>query len=249
MPNPLTEPIRTSADYLHVDVALKSLWQPFNDLVLEMDSFVPRPLTDYDTERHAQFDLFRKSNPNHSDESIAKFVDDLITLAASERVQFSDRFSNRFMSLYVMIAILSHALCEAAINAILAMGLAQIGSHDLFSALEKAEFKEKWRVGPKSFFPNYELNRGTAVFETLNHLTKRRNALVHNKIHLHVGERKVLEGSNFERLTFQDNVRWTRRFFSLPYDLSEQASAQWQFNGFPIFVLSDRSPIAKADAH
>ncbi len=247
MPNPIADPIQASADYLHIDAALKSLWHPFNNLVAEMDSFVPRPLTDYDTERRVQLDHFRRMNPAHSDESLAKFVDDQIAFAASERVQFSDRFSNQFMTQYVMVAILSHALCEAAINAILAMGLAQAGSHELFSVLEKADIKEKWRVGPKSISPCYELKPGTPIFETLNHLTKRRNALVHNKIHLHVGDKKILKGSNFERLTFQENVRWMRRFFSLPYDLSAQAGVQ--LKGFAFLVLHDRSPIAKADAH
>ena len=47
---------QASADYLHIDVALKSLWQPFNELVAEMDSFVPRPLSDYEDERRKMFE-------------------------------------------------------------------------------------------------------------------------------------------------------------------------------------------------
>lgn len=247
MSNSVAGPFRASADYMHIDVALKSLWQPFIDLVAEMDSFVPRPLADYDTERRAQFDQYRGLNPHLSDEFITKFVDEQIAFAASMKIQFSDQFSSRFMAQYVMVAVLSHALCEAAINAILAMGLAQAGSHDFFSIIEKADVKEKWRLGPKSFSPGYELKPDTAIFATLNHLIKRRNALVHNKINLHVGDKKLLEGSRFDSLTFQENERWMRRFFSLPYDLVEQANLQW--NNLSIFVLHDRSPITKADVH
>lgn len=247
MLNSFTESIQTSADHLHIDVALKSLWQPFNDLVAEMDSFIPRPLTDFATERQIQLDHFRRMNPNHPVESLTKLVDDRISLAASERVQFADSFSNRFMTQYVMVAFLSHALCEAVINAILAIGLTQAGAHDLFSVLEKADIKEKWRVGPKSFSPDYELKSDTAIFETLNHLTKQRNALVHYKVHLHVGDKKMLEGSKFERLSFQDDIRWMRRFFSLPYDLSTHANLQ--LRGLAIFALHGSSPIVKADAH
>jgi len=247
MSNSIAGPFRASADYMHIDVALKSLWQPFNDLVAEMDKFVPRSLADYDTVRRAQFDQYRRLNPHHSDEFITKFVDEQISFAASIKIQFSDQFSSRFMAQYVMVTILSHALCEAAINAILAMGLAQAGSHDFFSIIEKADVKEKWRVGPKSFFPSYELNPNTAIFETLNHLIKRRNALVHNKISLRVGDKELLEGSRFDSLTFQENVRWMRRFFSLPYDLVSQASMQWK--DLAIVVLHESSPIAKADAH
>ena len=123
MENPAATGFQTSADYLHIDVALKSLWPPFTEIVAEMDAFVPRPLTDYGEERHRQFENYRRLNPSKSDESLAKFVDDQIAFAASERVQFSDRFSDRFMTQYVLVALLSHALCEAAINAILAIGL------------------------------------------------------------------------------------------------------------------------------
>ena len=227
--------------------ALKSLWPPFTEIVAEMDAFVPRPLTDYGEERHRQFENYRRLNPSKSDESLAKFVDDQIAFAASERVQFSDRFSDRFMTQYVLVALLSHALCEAAINAILAIGLVQSNSHELFTILEKADVKEKWRVGPKSFFPGYELKPGTALFETLNHLAKRRNALVHNKVHLRVGDKTLLEGSKFERLTFQENVRWMRRFFSLPYDLCEQASNQ--LRNFAVSVLQGSDPIPRAESH
>jgi len=247
MADPTAAGFQASADYRYIDVALKSLWQPFNELVAEMDSFVPRPLSDYEDDRQKQFEHRRRLNPTLSDETIAKWVDDQITFATSERVKFSDRFSNRFMTQYVTVALLSHALCEAAINAILAIGLVKREAKELFSVLEKTEVKEKWRVGPKSFFPGYEFNPGTALFETLNHLTKRRNALVHNKIHLHIGGKRILEGSKFERLTFQENIRWMRRFFSLPYDLAAHAGNQ--LKDLFIFVLTDSAPIVMAAAH
>jgi len=247
MPDPTTDGFQASADYLHIDVALKSLWQPFNDLVAEMDSFAPRPLSDYEDDRRQKFDNYKRLNPTKSDAELTQWVDGEIAFAASERVQFSDRFSNRFMTQYVTVALLSHALCEAAINSILAIGLVKRESQELFSVLEAAPVKEKWRVGPKSFFPTYELNPGTALFETLNHLTKRRNALVHNKIHLHIGDKKILEGSKFERMTFQESTRWMRRFFSLPYDLA--AHARSQLKDPSIFVLSNSVPIVTAAAH
>lgn len=237
---------QTSADYLHIDVALKSLWQPFNELVVEMDSFVPRPLSDYEDNRQRKFEDLRRLNPTGSDEPLRELVDAQITVLASERFQFSDRFSNHFMTQYVMVALLSHALCEAAINAILAVGLVKHGSQELFSVLEKAEIKEKWRVGPKCFYPSYEFNPGTALFETLNHLTKRRNALVHNKIDLHIGGKKILEGSKFERLTFHENILWMRRFFSLPYDLTAHATTQL---GYLVSFSLSSAPIVTAAAH
>jgi hypothetical protein len=39
---------------------------------------------------------------------------------------------------------LSHALCEAAINAILALGLTQTNSQELFAGVEKKNIIYKW---------------------------------------------------------------------------------------------------------
>lgn len=237
----------TSADYFHLDVALKSLWPAFLDLIAEMDDFVPRPISDYAEERNRELQNMRSMNPTQSDESFANYVDKRITLAASEQVQFVERFSSRFMTQYVLVATISHALCEATINAVLALGLAHTNCQELFSVIEKADIKEKWRVAPKSFSPNYELSAGTALFETLKHLTSRRNTLVHNKIHVRDGESIIIKGSKFERLTFEENVRWMRRFFSLPYDLSEHATHQ--LKDYAIFILDRSDPIQRAEAH
>jgi hypothetical protein len=247
MPDSTAANCRASADYLHIDVALKSLWQPFNELVTEIDLFVPRPLSDYEAERQQNFKRLRGLNPAATHESLTKMVDDLITFAASEGVQFADHFTDRFMTQYVTVVLLSHALCEAAINSILAMGLVDRGSQELFPVMEKAEVKEKWRVGPKCFFPNYKFDPGIAMFETLSHLTKQRNALVHNKIHLQVGDKTLLEGSKFERRSFQENIRWMRRFFSLPYDLT--AHAMNQLKDLLTFIPLHSAPVVRAAEH
>jgi len=238
----------TSADYIHIDDALKALWHPFNDLVDEMDKFVPRPLSEYETQRREMFQEYKRLNPASSDESLAELVDEQITFSASEKIQFSDAFSKRFMTIYISVAFLSHALCEAGINAVLAIGLAEHGSAELFALLEKANIKEKWRVGPKSFDPTYELKGGTALSETLAYLTQRRNALVHYKVKLHVDGTKILDGSTFERTSFQESIQWTRRFFSLPYDLMRHACTQMRGSS-SWGILHDTSPIVTADEH
>jgi hypothetical protein len=236
-----------TADYLHLDAALKSLWTQFLKITEEMNAFVPRPLTDYEDERKSKLVHFQKLNPTHSVDSIEKFVNDLVSFNAQERVQFVNQFSDRFMGQYATVALISHALCEAVINAILAIGLAQSKSHELFSILEKVDVKEKWRIGPKTLRASYELKPSFALFETLSYLTKRRNALVHNKIHLRVSGKTVLEGSKFERLSFEENTRWMRRFFSLPYDLCDHASVQLSDLG--LVVLEGSSPIDRFEAH
>jgi hypothetical protein len=193
-----TEPLSSyehSADYTHIEIALKSLWQPFNELVAEMDSFAPRPLSDYDDQRNKEFERLRELGNEHlTDEQLRTFVNDQIDFSASEKIQFADRFSDIFMTRYVIVTMLSHALCEGVINAILAIGLVQRGTPELFSLLEPANLKEKWRIGPKSFSPNYELRPGAALFETLSHLARQRNALVHYKIDLRADGKTILGG-------------------------------------------------------
>lgn len=242
-----TESFSYSAHYAHIDAALKSLWQPFNILSAEMAAFVPRPLSDYEEQRRTEYERMRSMNQHLTDEQLRSFIDKQIELAASEKIQFSERFTDAFMTQYVVVAMLSHALCEVVINAILAIGLARRGSADLFSLLERADLKEKWRVGPKSLSSSYELPKGAALFETLSHLVRRRNSLVHYKIDLRVGDKTVLDGAKFERLTFQQNARWLRRFFSLPYDLAAHAAAQLKSEN--LLVLAGRSPIAVAEEH
>jgi hypothetical protein len=238
---------QSTADYFHLDAALKILWTQFLQITKEMDTFVPRPLTDYADEHKSKLEHFQTLNPTHSTESIEKVVSDSISLKAQEKIQFVDQFSERFMGQYVMAVLISHALCEGVINAILAIGLAQAKSPELFSIFEKVDVKEKWRTGPKMLRASYELKPGIALFETLSYLTKRRNALVHNKIHLRVGGKKVLEGSKFERTSFQENMHWMRRFFSVPYDLSDHASIQ--LSGLGLMVLEGSSPIDRFQGH
>lgn len=247
MESPEHKSFSSSADYIHLEIALKSFWPTFIELIDEMEKFTPKPLSYWDIERERLLQNYRNMNPGRPDESLAIFVNDEIQIRSLERVQFADKFSDRFMTLYVVITTLSHALCEAVINATLAIGLAKSNSQELFSIIQKADIKEKWRVGPKSFFPSYRLDTSTAIFETLNHLTSRRNALLHNKIHVHDGNKKIIEGSKFELLTFEENIQWMRRFFSLPYDLAEHARAN--LNAYSKAILFNSTPIIRSEVH
>lgn len=236
-----------TAEYEYINIALKARWQPFCALANEMETFVPRPISDFEDERDKQIAHYRQLNPTLSDESLTDFVDKQIAFTASEHVQFHNLFSDRFMAEYVMVTLLSHALCEAVINAILAIGLAHSNSEALFSLIERAEIKEKWCIAPKCLLESYELPRHTALFETLDRLTKQRNAFVHHKIQLHVNGKKIFEGSKLERQSFPDAVRWLKRYFSLPYDLANYARIK--LPGLPIMVLFESSPIKAAIVH
>jgi hypothetical protein len=101
---------------------------------------------------------------------------------------------------------LSHALCEAAINAILALGLTQINSQELFAGVEKKNIIYKWLDAPKILFLNYELPKGTALFGTLKYLTAQRNSFVHSKIQVNYGVEKNFKRSKMRHSVFQNEL-------------------------------------------
>ncbi len=234
-----------SSSYPFLDQALRSRWEIHRALELEMDSFVPRPASDYQPLRAAEVDRLRVLNPESPLQDLERLVDGYF---APEELQFCNQFDARHMSEYIIITVLAQALAEAMINTILAIGLANAGASELFSLLENAEFKQKWIVGPKAFCGDYSFPIGTAIHETLSILAKQRNSLVHNKVSLSVENDQVLKGSLFQRVGYIGERRWIKRFFSLPYDLMEFAA-----DALPDLPLSGllhkRSPILKASEH
>jgi hypothetical protein len=129
----------------------------------------------------------------------------------------------------------------------LAIGLSVCDAPELFALLERADLVEKWIAGPKSFHPAYNLPRGLPLCQTLQHLTRQRNSLVHYKIELEVDGKKTLEGSRLDRAPLKDQLVWITRFFSLPYDLV--LHARNQIPQLPINMLYDSNPIPRYKAH
>lgn len=236
-----------SADYTFIDVALKARWEPFCALESELHGFQPKTVEDFANRRASELARLKALNPDSSAESLLEIIDGQIRANAEPSMQIYLQFSDRVMSEYVTVAFLAHALAEATINAILAVGLATSGAAELFALLERADIKEKWTAGPKAFHPAYELQKGSALYQTLQHLTRQRNAFVHYKIDLEVGGEKKLDGSRLDRAPLGTQLQWVRRFFSLPYDLATHARAQIPHH--PGFILWDAGQIQRFAAH
>jgi hypothetical protein len=236
-----------TAEYTYIDEALRTRWNTFRTLEEEMAAFEPKPIDDFSLQRDREINRLRILNPDSPIEELMTFVDNQIQFISSPDWQFRERFDRRHMTEYVTVIMLSYALSEALINAVLAIGLANTESLELFPILEKAEFKQKWLVGPKSFVPNYKFPQGTGLHETISMLTRQRNALVHYKIELEVDGIKVLKGSDFKRNRYNEEQRWLRRYFSLPYDLAEFVHKS--IGKVPLMLLFDRKPIEADPAH
>ncbi|QGJ19106.1 MULTISPECIES: hypothetical protein [unclassified Polaromonas] len=236
-----------TVDYAFVETALKARWEPFSELETEFHSFVPKTIQDFAEYRNSELDRLKALNPDSPAEDLLKLIDGQIRAHANPEYQVFRRFTDRVMAEYVTIAFLSHALSESAINAILAIGLATSGTEELFSLLERAEIKEKWIAGPKAFHPSYTLPKNTALYQTLQKLTRQRNAFVHHKIEIEMEGKVKLEGSRLDRLPLSEQLSWMRRFLSLPYDLANHAGRE--IPSFPGLILYDSGPIQRFPPH
>ncbi len=236
-----------TADYVYIELALKSQWDNFETLSSEMKAFKPKVLEEFAGHRQSELVRLHALNPGSSDEELLVFIDGQIRAKVDPNFQFNMQFVDRVMALYVTVVFLSHALSEAAINAVLAIGLATKGAADLFQMLERADIKEKWITGPKAIYPAYEFTRAGALFQTLQHLTRQRNAFIHYKVELEVAGKKVLPGSSIDRPSLQSCISWMERYFSLPYDLCDNLRLRTQ--GHAVAVLIDRRPLRVFRAH
>lgn len=242
----MSESVTATADYEHISVALHSFWKPFEELINEIESFVPRPLTDFDDIRIRKSENIQKLNPDMTDDAIRELVSSEMASLYSSRMQFESLFADRFMTMYVTVTLLSQALCEAVINLVLAVGLQENGLVEQFEKIEKAGIKSKWVQHPKLFCPNYDFSKDSEIYKTLDHLIDERNAWMHHKIQLSVGEETILNGSKIARDSYQDRIAWLKRFFSLPYDLTAIAFNQTHQTFLYSLLYYRKIPVAEA---
>ena len=207
----------------------------------------PKPVEEFRPRRDAEIERLRVLNPDKTLDDLTAFVERQFKFPTSPDWQFHEQFEQKHVTQFVTVTMLAHALSEALINAVLAIGLANAGSTELFALLERSDFKQKWLYGPKSFAPDFKFPIGSALHETLTMLYRQRNALVHLKIELTVEGNKVLEGTDFERKHYAEERRWLRRYFSLPYDLAELVRKSIKDVSF--MLLFDRKPIEVAPVH
>jgi hypothetical protein len=233
-----------TADYQYIESALLARWPSYRALRDQFEQFVPRSPEDFQEQRDAFVSHLVSLNPGTPVLELEHHADGQRRAWADPSWQVHKTFGDRVMAEYVTVAFLSHALSEALVNAVLAVGLAEKGATDLFRLLERSDIKEKYLIGPKAIDPSYELQRTGALYETLHHLAKQRNAFVHSKIELEIKGKKVLEGSRPKRHTLAEHIRWTHRYFSLPYDLADAIRSQ-----LPHHLLYDSGPVERFAAH
>jgi hypothetical protein len=236
-----------SGAFFSLDKALKSRWKHFVELRETVAAYKPKTVQEYESECAQLVAELQQNDPSVSDELAATRLSVLLQRYLPPHVQRFIALSDLVMSEYVIVAFLSHALCESQINATLAVGLADKDLSDLFAIHERADFLEKWLNGPKSLDANYCLPKGSALFETLKRLNVQRNAFLHHKISLSVNGAQVHPGTRTANTTINSNLDWIHRYFSLPYDLARHIEKHSPANH--ISYLFNHAPISPVAPH
>jgi hypothetical protein len=210
-----------TASYWFIEIALEAHAKSFSALEARMDAFEPLPMEAFHDEWQRMWDQMRPINKGMSDEDLKRFIDSQFALGKSKQMQYMNAFLKPFTAEMIAITVLSHALVETTINALLALGLENSQKEQLFHMLEKAEVKKKWIFGPQAFLPDYILPKSIALHESLSILCRRRNAYAHSKITLRDGSDQVLlPGSAPHSISInEDSRKLMHRFLTLPYDL------------------------------
>lgn len=208
-------------------------------LRMAMDSFVPLPMEAFAEKRLAEIHRVKAINPPENADQIEEMVNRDFYIGYSPELQFWQRFEKEFPAVMVMITLTSHALCEAVINADLAIGLHYVGKSKLFSVLEKSSLLDKWTSAPLKFNDLYKLSKSGKMFETLKALCKLRNTLTHQKIQLqNENGETVYAGNQAGTISMEPKDRLQLGCFTiLPYAL--QAHMLSQLDGTPLARFLD----------
>ncbi len=227
-----------SGKYWFIEVALARHRHVFEALESRMDHFEALPLSAFQTEWNRLWDQYRPINPHQTDEELKTFVNAQIGGLYSPRSQFAKEFWDAFEIQSVIITMLSHALIEGLINAIVAFMLVKLGKPKLFAVLERASVKEKWLIFPTLFITNYAFDKSGSLYEALNALCEERNNSIHPKITIRDDEQHtVIEGTEKSKITFDINGRrWIKRFLTLPYQLHSHLVDQVEDQSIKFFL-------------
>ena len=217
-----------TAEYWFIELALAEHARSFGVLDGEISSFQSLPIESLQSKKREMWDRIRPLNTDAPAEELTRFIDSQVAAGCSASTQFYHQFLERFAAEAVAITILSHSLCEAIINAILAIGLSAQGQDNLFKIFEPSNLKDKWTIAPLVFLPKYLFPKTGTLYESLSVLCTRRNSYVHSKITLRNNDNSVLiAGSSAASVSIDPAGRaWLKRFLHLPYELHSHVCAQ-----------------------
>ena len=207
-----------TTDAYSIDQALAERKKSFLIIVEEMKNFQPLPASHFES----QWELKREMNSFLSDDHWKKMVKKQVDFAVDPTRQFINQFSFRLSAEYIQIVLLSHSLCEATINAILTVGLANKDMEDMIDKVERFNLIEKWSACPKLLDSSYSMPKDKNPYQTLKELCEIRNSYAHPKVDFKSADNKkiVAKRKEAKRQTFDKLTKQINDFLKLPYELN-----------------------------
>ncbi|MEI2455986.1 MULTISPECIES: hypothetical protein [Lysobacter] len=233
--------IESSGDHWSLEFAVRARWAEYEKLRFSWENFAPEPV-----------DLIRARviasylPQVEQDDSLREFVEGQIRMAAEPAFQRTSALGESVLSEYVTSLLLSHSLCEAIINDVVATKLASLGSYEIFAFVERATFLEKWSSAPKLWADGYSFPKGGALYESLKFINEERNAYTHHKVALTLDGRRISE-RKVRRQSIPNMLDWIHRYLSLPYDLADLLWRTLKIPGMRYFLMG--KPIRRCPMH
>lgn len=152
--------------------------ESLKELTSKMDSYTGLTFTEKFELRRRLWNTYKMADI----EDLEHFIECQFESLSELQFSYIRKFYTPFMNHAIPIVILSSALAEALINAIVATGLIETNKSKFFAIFDRLDLREKWRLGPSLFDENLDLDFGSHHFENLKRLLQLRNAFVHSKI-------------------------------------------------------------------
>jgi hypothetical protein len=115
----------------------------------------------------------------------------------------------------IPVILLSHALAEALINSLMAVGLVRSGGVKMFAIFDRMNLKEKWHLGPSLINSSLTVNFGSNLFGELQDLISVRNDFAHNKIDIaSIDGPQKIKGSTKDRIDM--SIRGQKKLLKFP---------------------------------
>lgn len=188
--------------------SLSAQAEGLKQLSREMDSFVGISDAEKQELRQKLLTNYGPHNSHLTVTDLESFVDKQVEALTEERHAFMRKFSTPFMNLGVPIVLLSSALAEALINSLVATGLIMSSRSELFPVFDRMEIREKWKLGPKLFMDNINVDHGNHLFGRLKDLVDLRNAFTHSKIDItSADETSKIRGTSHRKIMINDHGR------------------------------------------
>jgi len=190
----------------------------FKQLINEMENYEGGELTSQEEQQKANYIKYLENmNKEGGYVNIEFFVENEF----SDDARFMKAFDDRYNNSYILICVLVTTVVEGIINTFISEMCIEKGIESRFDEFQFESLLNKWTITPKTFFDNYEFDKGKALYSSLKELIKHRNSIIHCTGTVTLNKKKVINSSFVARESTEREILFLKRSISLPKRLTE----------------------------